>query len=294
MNDSTLNLLLHVQAFAWALAAGTATVYLLRAGSQIRYVTLADGRRQERRLPLLFRFLLPLVPNLEFIVRNPAFDRQREEVESRLIAAGYEGLIGAEEFFGLRILLGILGLVAGASTAQPVLATAGLLLGMLYPSWWLRKALAARHRSIQKALPFVLDLLTISVEAGVDFMTGLRKILDRRALDPLGEEIFRVFHEIQLGKTRREALREMGRRVRQPDLLSVTNALAQADELGVSLGAILRIQADQLRVKRFLRAEQLAQEAPVKLLGPLVLFIFPAVLIILLAPILLRGFGFGF
>lgn len=281
-------------AVVWAIAAGCGAAYMTHAASQILYVTLADGRRQERRIPFLFRVLLPLAPSPGRLVRHPAFGPWRERTDARLVAAGYEGLIGADEILGLRLLLAPAGLVLGLASRSAVPAALGAVAGFAYPAVWLRGTLQQRHRSMQKGLPFVLDLLTISVEAGVDFMTGLRKILDRRALDPLGEELLRAFHEIRLGKTRRDALRAMGRRVQQPDVVTVANALAQADELGVSLGAILRIQADQLRVKRFLRAEQLAHEAPVKILGPLVLFIFPAVFIILLGPILMRFFARGF
>jgi len=104
----------------------------------------------------------------------------------------------------------------------------------------------------------------------------------------------RVIREIQLGKTRREALRDMSIRVNLPDLRSVVNALVQADELGVSIGAILRIQADQIRQRRFERAEKLANEAPVKMLGPLLFFIFPSVFLILLGPIVARLLEQGF
>jgi tight adherence protein C len=163
-----------------------------------------------------------------------------------------------------------------------------MLLLYLQPSAWLRGAIRQRHRAFERALPFVLDLLTLSVEAGLDFMSGLKRILEHRAMDPLGEELLRTQREVQVGKTRREALRMLGQRAQHPDISAVVNALVQADELGVSLGAILRIQADQMRVRRFQRAEKLAQEAPVKLLFPLVAFIFPAVFIVLLGPILLE------
>ena len=107
-------------------------------------------------------------------------------------------------------------------------------------------------------------------------------------VDPLGEELMRALREVQVGKTRREALRGLAARVQHPDISAVVSSLVQADELGVSLGTVLRIQADQMRVRRFQRAEKLAQEAPVKLLFPLIAFIFPAVFIVLLGPVLLE------
>jgi tight adherence protein C len=146
-----------------------------------------------------------------------------------------------------------------------------------------------RHLSIQRSLPFVLDLLTLSVEAGMDFINALQRNCRPQRLDPLGEELLRMTREIQVGASRKDVLRRMADRVRQPDLRSTALALIQADELGVSIGAMLRIQSEQMRSRRFDRAEKLAAEAPVKMLGPLLLCIFPAVLIVLLAPILLQA-----
>jgi len=120
----------------------------------------------------------------------------------------------------------------------------------------------------------------------MDFISALQRNCKLRRLDPLNEELLRMTKEIQVGSSRKEALRNMAERVRQPDLKAVAGALIQADELGVSIGAMLRIQSEQLRSRRFDRAEKLAAEAPVKMLGPLMLCIFPAVFIILLGPIL--------
>lgn len=123
----------------------------------------------------------------------------------------------------------------------------------------------------------------------MDFMSALQRNCERRKLDALNEELIRMTKEIQVGTPRRVALRNMADRCRQPDLKSVAHALIQADELGVSIGSILRIQSEQLRGRRFDRAEKLANEAPVKMLGPLMLCIFPAVFVILLGPILMQA-----
>ena len=290
----------------WAFAAAGLAWYVGQAALEIRYVTLADGRLQERKLPLLFRLLLPLAPNLTGWLDRPSFAREREQIEKRLTASGYEGLLDAPAYMALRLLVPLVGgPVLIGITALLLQAIPGgpgevlrqrqitfyvilMLLLYLHPSAWLRSVTRMRHRAFERALPFVLDLLTLSVEAGLDFMTGLKRILDHRAMDPLGEELLRTLREVQVGKTRREALRMLGHRAQHPDISAVVNALVQADELGVSLGAILRIQADQMRVRRFQRAEKLAQEAPVKLLFPLVAFIFPAVFIVLLGPIMLE------
>jgi len=246
-----------------ALAVAGVVGYLGTLAGEVTYVTLADGRRQERSIPLLFRALLPLASNFFPLVRRPLFASSVSRAETLLVQGGFEGLLSGEEFVSLQLML-----------------------LWIVPDLWLYRAVRRRHASIQKALPFVLDLLTLSVEAGMDFIGALQRNCRARRLDPLNEELLRMTKEIQVGSSRKEALRNMSARVGQSDLRAVANALVQADELGVSIGAILRIQSEQLRSQRFDRAEKMAAQAPVKMLGPLLLFIFPAVFIILLGPII--------
>ena len=289
---------------AWAAAAALLFGYAAAIASEITYVTLADGRKTERKIPLIFRLLLPFVSNLSRLVSRPAFAAARTSADRMIVASGLEGLLSGAEFIALKFLVpavcgtafALVVLALGALDPGSFLSGNGLLLiafGFLsfyaYPLLWLKGTLRKRHFAIMRALPFVLDLLTLSVEAGMDFMSALQRNCDRRRLDPLNEELIRMTREIQMGTARRVALRNMAERVRQPDLKAVSFALIQADELGVPIGPILRIQSEQLRARRFDRAERLANEAPVKMLGPLLLCIFPAVLIVLLAPILLEA-----
>ena len=166
-----------------------------------------------------------------------------------------------------------------------------MLLAWAWPLHWLKQARAKRAKSIVRALPFVLDLLTLSVEAGLDFMGAVQRNCERRKMDPLNEELLRMQREIQIGTTRKVALRNLSERVRIPQVRTLCTALIQAEELGVSIGSILRIQADQMRQDRFERAEKLAHEAPTKMLFPLLLFIFPATIIVLLGPLLANILG---
>ena len=265
-----VNILSLMTMAAWALAAAGLAWYLASIAGEVTYVTLADGRRQERSIPLVFRALLPLAPNFFGLVRRPFFAASVARADTLLVQAGFEGLLSGREFVALQLML-----------------------GWVIPDLWLYGARRRRHLSIQRALPFALDLLTLSVEAGMDFIGALQRGCRSRRLDPLNEELLRMTKEIQVGSSRREALRNMAVRVGQPDLRALAFALVQADKLGVSIGAILRIQSDQLRARRFDRAEKLAAEAPVKMLGPLLLCIFPAVFIILLGPVLsqaMKGF----
>ena len=258
-----MNLLDILSIAAWAVCAAALAWYAASVAGEVTYVTLADGRRQERSIPLAFKLLLPFAPNFYALIRKPIFASSLDRATKMLVQGGFEGLISAEEFVALQLMM----------------------LWVL-PLFWLRSAVKRRHASILKALPFVLDLLTLSVEAGMDFISALQRNCRSRRLDPLNEELLRMTKEIQVGSSRREALANMADRVGQGDLKSLALALIQADELGVSIGTMLRIQSEQLRSQRFDRAEKLAAEAPIKMLGPLMLCIFPAVFIVLLGPII--------
>ena len=221
-----------------------------------------------------------------------------------LVAGGYEGLLNGREFVALRLLtpavMGVIWtlvvLLLGEVLPDSMFVSCrmpfclmGVGLFALQPTLWLQGAIKKRHLAIMKALPFVLDILTLSVEAGMDFISALQRNCESRKMDALNEELLRMTKEIQVGSSRKQALKSMADRARQPDLKSVAYALIQADELGVSIGSILRIQSEQLRARRFDRAEKLANEAPTKMLGPLMLCIFPAVFIILLGPVLVQA-----
>ena len=204
------------------------------------------------------------------------------------------------ELFGIWIIWGIVSLVLavlyftlliyvwpGGPTAVllPFLA-----LGYVLPWLWLRDRERARKRAIRRDLPFALDLLTLSVEAGLDFTAALGRIVNRRPNSPLSQELAETLRQIQMGVPRAEALRDLHDRVRMEEIFSVTSALIQADELGASLGPILRVQADTFRTRRAQAAEKAAMEAPVKLLFPLICFFFPATFIVIFGPIVIRFF----
>jgi tight adherence protein C len=153
------------------------------------------------------------------------------------------------------------------------------------PFLWLRDQVKRRHQEILSDLPFHLDLLTLCVEAGLDFGAGVQRMVDKGKPGALQTEFRTFLAELRIGKTRAEALESMSQRVGLDALASFLSTLVQADRMGTGLGRTLRLQADQIRVERFQRAEKLAGEAPVKMLIPLVLFIFPTIWIILGAPL---------
>ncbi|HRU07543.1 MAG TPA: type II secretion system F family protein, partial [Candidatus Brocadiia bacterium] len=158
----------------------------------------------------------------------------------------------------------------------------------LWPSTWLNKRLRLRRADISHELPYALDLLTLSVEAGLDFTEALDRIVHKLGESPLAEELGATLRDIRLGRTRTEALRNLSHRVDMGAVTSVASALIQADELGSSLGPILRAQSEQLRVARSQEAEKKALEAPVKILFPLIFFILPTIFLIIGGPIFLK------
>ncbi len=282
-----MNLILFLAAISCGLAFGMLALFVLRSLTMVE-VDSSMNEEARRGIPVMMRLLLPLVPNFRRMANLPFLTRWREAAEPRLWMGGYGDNLGAVDFVALKVMfIGISAgcLLLGISTGHVI---PGLLLAVvltIYPDVWLNTRIRKRHLAILKALPNVLDLLTLSVEAGKDFITSLRDILQRRRIDALGEELLRTFQEIQLGRKRSDALRDLSKRVSQSDLTSVVNAIIQAEELGVSIGQLLRIQGDMLRNKRFTLAEKLANEAPVKIIGPIILFIFPAVMLILIVPI---------
>jgi len=279
-----------------AVCAGiSASIFLYIALKMFQQITIENEMSTElrRNLPILFKLAMPFIVNVRFIARNSNFKSTRDNTERQLLMGGYGDTIDAVDFISMRIILSIFGaiiLVLCLVQGRPLVGLAFQVIFVIYPPVWLRKVIQTRHAEILSSLPNVLDLLTLSVQAGKDFLASLRDIIKRRKMDALNEELSRTFHEIKLGKKRSQALRDLAKRVGQPDLTTVLNSIIQAEELGVSIGELLTIQGDMLRDKRFSRAEKQAGEAPVKIVLPLALFIFPAVIIILVVPILLQAF----
>jgi|CXWL01.1.fsa_nt_gi tight adherence protein C len=186
--------------------------------------------------------------------------------------------------FGLFVVL--------TMNTNPVWAFVGASAGMFYPMIWVRDQVTKRQLQISRALPYSLDLLTLAVEAGLDFTGALAKVVEKGKAGPLREELQLVLKVLKMGKTREEALKAMIARVDLQALSQFVTALIQADKMGTSIGKVLRIQSTQLRIDRTQRAEKLANEAPVKMLFPLIACIFPTVFMVLFGPIIFQ-FTFG-
>lgn len=217
----------------------------------------------------------------------------RIKLQRLLASAGNPEGLTADEMLGVSFLsvlawtgLGM-GLWALSGMSFPILV--GFVIGCVHPFMWLRKRMTVRRNEIRRLLPYALDLLTLSVEAGLDFTAALDRMIPKLDNSALADEFGETLRKIRLGRPRSEALREMADRVNMPEVTAFCSSLLQADELGADLGPVLRVLSDQTREQRANRAEKKAMEAPVKILFPLIAFIFPTVFIILFAPI---GIGY--
>ena len=170
-----------------------------------------------------------------------------------------------------------------------IIVLVSAILGYVMPYLWLKSKISRRQKSVRKAMPDALDLLTICVEAGLGFDGAMQKVSEKWETE-LSLAFARVIREIQLGKLRREALRDMADRLGLGEMTSFVAAVIQSESLGVSLAKVLRIQSDQMRIKRRQLAEEEAHKAPIKMLIPMALLIFPSLMIVLLSPAGLRLF----
>jgi tight adherence protein C len=173
----------------------------------------------------------------------------------------------------------------GIQQALAVLIFAAL--GWMAPGLWLKGRLGARQKLVLKTLPDALDLVTTCVEAGLGLDGALARVAEK-STGPLANELTRMLREVAMGKLRREALTELADRIGVEELTSFINAIIQAEQLGVGIAQVLRVQSDQMRTRRRQRAEQTAHEAPIKMIFPLVLFIFPAFMLVILGPAVIR------
>lgn len=221
--------------------------------------------------------------------RQPQLQKYRTQIETQIRLSGKTEL-DSDLFVGIQIVSGIfcaILLVLVFGLVNILFLIVFLCIGLVIPLFWLRTKVQIRHKKLFRALPDCLDLLTLMMEAGLDFTAALNKFIEKGEKGPLWEELFIMQQEIQMGKSRVEALNDLSTRTNHPAVSSVISSLVQGIQLGSSLGPILKSQAEQLRTQRFQIAEKMAAEAPLKLLFPLLFFIFPTVFIVLFGPIIL-------
>jgi len=251
---------------------------------------VAAGQISDLALPFEERVLAPMVQGFGRVLSNFLPATFLAGIQKSLTTAGIEmTVITFVTFWGICIGLfsgvGLMAIVVlGGFSAQGLL---GLLvmgsIGFLIPWMWLKSAVRSRQRVMVKGLPDALDLVTTCVEAGLGLDAALGRVAEQMK-GPLAVELSQTLSEISMGRLRREALSDLGARTEVPELISFVNAIIQAEQLGVSIAQVLKVQSDQMRTRRRQKAEQLAHEAAIKMIFPLVLFIFPAFMVVILGP----------
>lgn len=246
----------------------------------------------ELERPFSERNIKPLLQGLSKFVLRFAPQTNLKNAQHNLDLAGNPNNWTASDFLGVRALAALacggipfaLLLVGHASLQDAIFLTlAGAALGFFLPVIWLGQKIKSRQKAIQKELPDALDLLTISVEAGLALDAGFAKVAEK-SNNEVSRAFARVISEVRVGRPRRDALRDMADRAGVPDLTNFATALIQAEQLGVSMTKILRVQSEQMRIKRRQRAEEEAHKAPVKMSVVLVLMLLPGLFIVILGP----------
>ncbi len=246
----------------------------------------------ELQQPFTERTLRPLVARLSRMGSRLGSASSSDAAEKRLAMAGNPGDLRLADWMGVKILAAIatgvlifllMGLLAKNLGLGIVLALVGLAIGYMLPEFWLGGKIKARQKVILKMIPDTLDLLTISVRAGLGFDAALAKVVEKLP-GPLSDEFRRALAEVRVGKARRDALRDMMPRTNVAPLSNFIGAIIQAEQLGVSISKVLQVQSEQLRIERRQRAEEMAAKAPIKMLFPLVGCIFPSLFIVILGP----------
>jgi tight adherence protein C len=249
----------------------------------------------ELQMPFLERTMRPLASRLSGSVARITSTSFADRTEKSLALAGNPGDLRVSDWLGIKAIVAIIfgivffllfavvnilgtGFVIGAG-----MSVLGLVIGYIAPEFWLGRRIKRRQKAILLMIPDTLDLLTISVRAGLGFDAALAKVVEKLK-GPLSDEFRRALAEVRVGKSRREALRDIIPRTEVPPLTNFIGAIIQAETLGVSISKVLQVQSEQLRIERRQRAEEQAAKAPIKMLFPLVGCIFPSLFIVILGP----------
>lgn len=247
------------------------------------------------KLKLLWPFI-QIIANF-FVIFFPY--EMLERTEEKITHSGVSYLLNAEQFIALRIVSAIIApflalfVMICLENFQPVWFIITPILGFMLPVIWLSDTRKKRDDAVIRTLPVYLDFLTMCVEGGLNLQGALGQAMEKATPGPLRNEFAIVLRDLRSGLSRADALRRMADRLDIQEITSFVSSIVQAEKMGASLGNVLRVQSDQRRSERFQRAEKQAMEAPVKLVFPLVLFIFPVTFIILLFPIAMKFIGEG-
>jgi tight adherence protein C len=248
----------------------------------------ASSRLVKLLRPYFTQYIVPKIRGKKF------WENRRKVIKRKLIAAGLKDELTPDEFISYKLLLIIFFPVLGVllnmggflDLAWYYIITASFV-GWFYPDFWVSQNIKLRQRKVLLAMPFIVDLLALSTEAGLDFVGAIGKVVEKAKPSPLIEEFAQLLKEIKVGSSRQEGLREMAFRISMSEISSFVAILISADQMGASIGKILRQQSEQIRNERMIRAEKAGARAGQMVLLPTAMFLLPAVVLMILGPFIL-------
>lgn len=276
------------------ISTGISVLLISYSLSKLKSEVPKEEREYMDPLPPILRMTWPIITFLEYHFASRMPSAWLEKTHKRLQETGVGYILTAEQFYAVRIFSTIAALILtlfcmkaldGFSLETLLIVT---LLGNFYPQLWLRDVRARREKEILKALPVYLDFITLAVEAGLNLTGAIKQAMDKGPPGALRNEFQMITRDLRAGVPRADALRRMENRLNMKAITSFVGTVIQAEKMGASVGAALRVQSQQRRTERFQRAEKLAMEAPVKLILPLIAFIFPVTFIVLAYPIVVK------
>ncbi|OQW49909.1 MAG: pilus assembly protein TadC [Proteobacteria bacterium SG_bin7] len=284
-----------------AFAVYTFVFTLFRTNNEEQALKWASGDEPAQSKSPLINVSRPLVHNFTLQhARRIKNESYRKNIESKLKTAGLDNELNVDEFIGLQILWGILfpvvllvlNFALRLGYPPAVLLFVGIF-GYMFPNIYASGEKKRRYNSVVVDLPFFIDLLTLSTAASLDFFTAMQKIVEKADKSVLGDEFNNVLKQIRVGASRADALRSMADRLDIPEITSFVAVLVDADSTGAPIGKVLRDQSIQMRLERFVRAEKAGAKASQMILVPLMVFILPAVMVMVFGPVILQFFYGG-
>jgi tight adherence protein C len=278
---------------ALGLAGGSAVDPVQARLTQLGTMQARNLEEIELQQPFLDRTFRPLVGKLSGTASRFTSVSFTQTAEKRLAMAGNPGDLRVADWLGIKVISAVVFailfflvftfLLGTGAVLGVLIGLVGIMFGYIAPEFWLGRRVRGRQHAILLQIPDALDLLTISVRAGLGFDAALGKVVEKMN-GPLTDEFRRALAEVRMGKARRDALRDIVPRTDVGPLTNFIGAIIQAEQLGVSISKVLQVQSEQLRIERRQRAEEMANKAPIKMLFPLVGCIFPSLFVVILGP----------
>lgn len=276
----------HLPALIVGLGLAVATYSILKTATRPRSRLSLDDDEWRDPPPIIYKLFKPVVRMFAADVKSFINDRSRHSLSQRLSAGGMNYAILPEEFVTLKWVCLVVGAVIaiflysvneGLGPEALVIVVSSVPIGFLYPDLWLNDKIRFRRRVVEKDFPFLLDLLVLSMRAGLNYSASLAQAISSLPNGPVKDEFGKLLREIRAGKPRRDALLGLGERMNIPTVNNFIAAMNQAEETGGEIVEVLTVQAEQKRSERFSAAEEQANKAPIKMLLPMMLFLFPIV-----------------